>query len=162
MVLLCRFMSLTSGTQFWSFAPFCPSQWHWQEMISDTENESTPSDNNLLRLRSKVSVVTGGVRVCVFEMCMKPVSDQLSAVDSLSDWCICVSNSVVCQASVTVHVWVQICLFLRPLGFSLKSRMTSFKNDCLKRTVRPLTGKPPPWSGCPFFLHLLGCMCKPS
>lgn len=53
--------------------------------------------------------------------------------------------------------------FLRPLGFSLMSRMTFFEKRLLETTtVRPRTGKPPPWSRGPFFLHLLACMCKPS
>lgn len=48
--------------------------------------------------------------MCVFEMCVRAVSDQLSAVDSLSDSCICVSDSVVCQACATVHLYVCVCL----------------------------------------------------
>lgn len=85
---------------------FCPSQWHWQEMTSHAENESTPLDNKPLHLGSKVSRVTGE-SVHVFEMCMRVDSDQLSAVDSLSDSRVCVNGFVVFQASVSVHACCQ-------------------------------------------------------
>lgn len=42
--------------------------------------------------------------MCVFEMCVRAVSDQLSVVDSLDDSYICVGDSEVCQACVTVRV----------------------------------------------------------
>ncbi len=91
------------------YSPSCPSQSLWQEMTSHTENEPTPSDNDPLHLRSKVSRVTGE-SVCVFEMCVRAFSDQLSAVDSLSDSCVCVSDPVVCQACATARVCVWKCV----------------------------------------------------
>ena len=48
------------------YSPFRPSKSLLQEMTSHTENEPTPSDNNPLHLRSKVSGVIGeSVCVCV-------------------------------------------------------------------------------------------------
>lgn len=83
-------------------ASFAPSQCHWQEMTSHTENESTPSDNKPLHLGSKVSRVTRE-SVRVFETCMRVDSDQLSVADSLSDSRVCANDFVVFQACVTVH-----------------------------------------------------------
>lgn len=55
--------------------------------------------------------------MCVFEMSVRVVSDQLSVVDSLKDSCICVSDSVVCQACVTVRVranmfFFKVCVYM--------------------------------------------------
>lgn len=73
----------------------CPLWWHWQEMTSRTENESTPSHNKPLHLSSKVSRVMGesvhggvsawgGWSVHVLEMCTRVDSEQLSWAESLS------------------------------------------------------------------------------
>lgn len=71
----------------------------------------TPSDNSPLSPKFRDLRSHGGVRLCVYEMCVRTVSDQLLLMDILSDSCICVSISVVCQACMTVCVCLYV-LFL--------------------------------------------------
>lgn len=56
----------------------------------------------------------GGVRVCVLEMCVRAVSDQLSLVDSLGDSCVCVWAILryVRHVRLSLFVCVKYVLFL--------------------------------------------------
>lgn len=62
----------------------------------------------------------GGGTLCVFEICVRAASDQLSEADSWSDLSVCVSDCVVCQACVTVlcKCACVFCFWIVGLAFS--------------------------------------------
>lgn len=105
-------------------SPFRPSQWLWQEMTSHTENEPTPTDNNPLHLRSKVSRVMGESE-CV---CLKCVWGQ--SLINCQWWTVWVTHVCVWAILRYVrHVWLSVCMCLNM--FFLKVCVCMFVCVCL-------------------------------